>query len=278
MKNPFVNPVADSLDIANSFSQNDGAYFATDQVRARDADGLKLYDDGGNGIFVEDGGNVGIGTATPSQALTVEGNIELGTGGYLYGDTIAPYVSLNSAIGTIIGYSGTTNRIFIGSGALTFRTSSIDALSIDTNQNIGIGTAAPSSRLDIQKAGTAKANLDILELTNSGNAADMDATETSILFNQWYYDATTPAVADAGRITVGTETDWTSTAATQDSYMAFKTALDGVITEQARVDSSVTAGQTRFLIYDVDNATLERVTVGAADSGGSGFKLLRIAN
>ncbi len=29
----------------------------TDEVRARDGDGLKLYDDGGNGIFVKDGGS-----------------------------------------------------------------------------------------------------------------------------------------------------------------------------------------------------------------------------
>jgi len=45
-----------------------------------------------------------------------------------------------------------------------------------------------------------------------------------------------------------------------------------------KTDWSTTAGDTRFLIYDVDNATLERVTVGAADSGGTGYKVLRIAN
>jgi hypothetical protein len=43
-------------------------------------------------------------------------------------------------------------------------------------------------------------------------------------------------------------------------------------------DSNNTAGNTRFLIYDVDNATLERVSVGIADSGGAGFKVLRIPN
>ena len=43
-------------------------------------------------------------------------------------------------------------------------------------------------------------------------------------------------------------------------------------------DDSSTAGDTRFLIYDVDNGTLERVTVGAADSGGTGYKVLRILN
>ena len=49
-------------------------------------------------------------------------------------------------------------------------------------------------------------------------------------------------------------------------------------TERLRIDNTSTATQTALLIYDVDNATLERVTVGVADSGGAGFKLLRIAN
>jgi len=38
------------------------------------------------------------------------------------------------------------------------------------------------------------------------------------------------------------------------------------------------AGQVALLVFDNDNATLEQVTVGAADSGGVGFKLLRIPN
>ena len=45
-----------------------------------------------------------------------------------------------------------------------------------------------------------------------------------------------------------------------------------------QVDGDSTAGNTRMSVYDVDNAALERVSVGAADSGGSGFKLLRIPN
>lgn len=48
--------------------------------------------------------------------------------------------------------------------------------------------------------------------------------------------------------------------------------------EKLRVDNDLTAGNTALLIYDVDNATVERVSVGAADSGGAGFKVLRIAN
>jgi len=69
----------------------------------------------------------------------------------------------------------------------------------------------------------------------------MDTTETSILFNQ-FYNAGTPAVADAGRITVGTEQDWTGTGTTQDGYMAFETAVDGTVTEQVRIESSGNVG------------------------------------
>lgn len=45
-----------------------------------------------------------------------------------------------------------------------------------------------------------------------------------------------------------------------------------------RVDNSATADQTRLLVYDVSAASLVRVTRGAADSGGSGFRVLRIPN
>jgi hypothetical protein len=102
---------------------------------------------------------------------------------------------------------------------------------------VGIGTATPGYRLSVHDAGASKTNTDVLGLTNLYNAADMDGTATSLLFRQYYYDAATPAAVDAGRITVGTETDWTSTASTQDSYMSFSTALDGVVIERMRVSS-----------------------------------------
>ncbi len=47
---------------------------------------------------------------------------------------------------------------------------------------------------------------------------------------------------------------------------------------QCRVMGTAVAGTTSLWILDVDNATLEQVTVGAADSGGTGFKVLRIPN
>jgi hypothetical protein len=45
-----------------------------------------------------------------------------------------------------------------------------------------------------------------------------------------------------------------------------------------QLDNSGTATETRMLVWDVDSGALQRVTVGAADSGGVGFKVLRIPN
>lgn len=48
--------------------------------------------------------------------------------------------------------------------------------------------------------------------------------------------------------------------------------------EAVRFDLSVTAADTRFLVYDVTAGALVRVSRGASDSGGSGFRLLRVPN
>ena len=56
-----------------------------DEIRARDGDGLKLYDDGGNGIFIKDGGNIGIGTDTPGAKLDVQGSVIGTVGNNVYG-------------------------------------------------------------------------------------------------------------------------------------------------------------------------------------------------
>lgn len=62
--------------------------------------------------------------------------------------------------------------------------------------------------------------------------------------------------------------------------VTISTCVDGAVTltNAMEVDNSTTATHTRFLVYDVDNGQMERVTVGAADSGGAGFKVLRIPN
>ncbi len=68
------NPTFAGLTVDGNIAQTTGDSLATDEVKAIDIDGLKLYDDGGNGIFVKDGGNVGIGTTEPSSKLSIRGD------------------------------------------------------------------------------------------------------------------------------------------------------------------------------------------------------------
>jgi hypothetical protein len=117
---------------------------------------------------------------------------------------------------------------------------------------VGVGTILPTSLLDLEITGTVKSVTDVLEITNRGNAADMDGTGTAILFNQWYYDNATPAVADAGRIAVVTETDWTSTATTQDASMLFQTAYRGTVATKATLDSRSNLTLTNTGLPDPD--------------------------
>ena len=50
--------------------------------------------------------------------------------------------------------------------------------------------------------------------------------------------------------------------------------------ESGRFEDSadLAATETSLWLFDFDNGTMEQVTVGAADSGGAGFKVLRIPN
>jgi hypothetical protein len=113
--------------------------------------------------------------------------------------------------------------------------SASDANIIYDGTNLVVSPAAVGTGfVQISKAGTAKANSDFLAILNTTQAADMDGTASGLL---WQHRTTAPAIVSSGRIAVGTETDWTSTASTQDSYMSFQNALDGVLAEKMRIDS-----------------------------------------
>jgi hypothetical protein len=184
----------------------------------------------------------------------------------------------------------------------------------DTNNRLGIGNAAPSWRLHLTDASNPQLRLAYdasrysdFQLNPSGNIIttfwngmsgvfDVEGIITSGIING---GGEIRSYQNGGAPWMSLKTDLTALKSglfrSNTDFICYydlnsgDTVLDATFTasvirfammgtEVARFDKTTTAGQTRFLIYDVDNATLERVTVGAADSGGTGFKVLRIPN
>jgi hypothetical protein len=119
---PFWNNTASRLDTDNLFKYTSGTLYSDkavfDEIIAKDSGGISLKDDSETlGVFVEDGGQVGIGTATPSEALDVSGFLMLSSSAnqYIKGDT--KDVNDNNAFYIQGAGTNLSSVISIGTGA-----------------------------------------------------------------------------------------------------------------------------------------------------------------
>ena len=119
-----------------------------DELRALSANGLKLYEDGGKGIFVQDSsGNVGVGTTSPRSLLELRGVPEItldreGTWSSRASGLKLLTDSTPSHFWTVGMQPVSTNDFYI-----QYDTSK--HFTVKTTGNVGIGTTGPSSALDI---------------------------------------------------------------------------------------------------------------------------------
>ncbi|NOQ70869.1 MAG: hypothetical protein GQ574_02640 [Crocinitomix sp.] len=154
-------------------------------IQAHGSKPLHINGVGNHTIINKSGGNVGIGTTSTTEKLTVDGNISLT--GHIYGDKSnkpAAHDTLNISNGATIqlfgeGHDNAPGRVVIGarkdpnndkSGAILFSKVKTTGgwennMIIDHAGNIGVGTTNPTNRLHVQSLTT---DTDHTGLTLSG--------------------------------------------------------------------------------------------------------------
>lgn len=117
-------------------------------VDAADGNGLMLRDDGGNyGIFIKDGGNVGIGTNAPDYELDISGATDptIGITAGAAGDAVIRFDQTTTQQATI-GYDDTGDLLKFNNNSNFGGTSH---LVINSDGNVGVGVANPTVSLDV---------------------------------------------------------------------------------------------------------------------------------
>lgn len=170
------------ISLSADWDIGDGKAILADKIRARDGDGLALYDDGDNGIFIEDGGNVGLGTIDPEVKFHIKinqntndpilklENISIGNAAttelVLFNDTgqIGTWFGVGSNYNIIAGVAGNSMGFFNvsatgdliegtgGAGDYQVWTAFTERLRVLNNGNIGMNVSAPLAKLHIDQS------------------------------------------------------------------------------------------------------------------------------
>ena len=112
-----ITALTEKLEVNGNIKQAAGYKMNTQEIRALDANGLKLFNSAGNGIVINTMGNVGIGTPATSNRLEVSGTVQatsfVGIGtqlenvrDYRWNSGYSDYIYTNGSV--IIGVSNYT--------------------------------------------------------------------------------------------------------------------------------------------------------------------------
>jgi hypothetical protein len=178
-------------------AQDDAYYYMYDNTGSNTV----AFRTDGNPSFIAGGGNVGIGTSSPSYPLDINGGTE---------NVVARISSTDADALIVFEDNSTTDRVLLGAqgedfllrtdlGKFTFRVNNnaTDGMVILNNGNVGIGTDAPGAPLEVHHASIPIAK--IKATTSSGQAA---------LYLDGYHDGGSTHRASRINFRKDTTTEW----------------------------------------------------------------------
>ena len=158
-------------------------------------------------ITIISSGNVGIGTVNPSYQLTLGGNAVGSTEGLRIDDPSNP------AYGAHFSFSDTPNEVWIGgitnntyNSAIGIHREATRSVTIDVNNNVGIGTTSPTCDLTIGRNGNASGgNIMLGSTTNATNKYGVITSQTynSSTDTEGFAIMATQGISGTNLVTIG---------------------------------------------------------------------------
>jgi hypothetical protein len=140
------------------------------------ADQVAVATNGVGRVFVDASGNVGVGTSSVNALLEVNNSTAGGEVQRIEGNydgsgsvTLTNWRRAGGSVAAALKYNDDSSPLCMSIGTTTshefrIRTADTDAITIDTSQRVGIGTSAPTGKLDVRGSAT---NFDGLRVLNT---------------------------------------------------------------------------------------------------------------
>ena len=144
----------------------DTKYVATDELRARDSGGLKLYEDSGaNGLTIHDSGNVSIGGTADTHKLHVDGTLHVG------GET---RIDSNLTLANNQHIAADEVRAKDNGGLKLYEAGGAHGVMIHDNGNVSIGGTADTDKLHVDGSLGVTGNIEASSLSLTGDSSETD--------------------------------------------------------------------------------------------------------